>query len=510
MPLLRAGAGGQAVRRTSVRRRWGGLVNRLSPCLLKPRPIPRWSAAPAGSTANSPGCTRTSAPTTSPTPLELLGRHILSAQSTDKRVNEVTPALFTRWTRRPPSTPRPIGPSWRSPIQATGFFRAKANSLIGLGQALCDRNGGEVPGRLVDLVTLPRRRSQDRQRRARRRLRGPGHHGRHPLRPPRPPARVDREEDPVKVEHEVGALFPRKEWTLLSPPADLPRPPRCHARPPGLRRLRRWPARARPSASARPTRRGRSSWSRPGRSVTGPAWGRTGWHERTVVEPSPRWLTVLAQRAAVMPGPAGLAAARDGGRDRRGPHPAWRRPLRSRPAAGRARPRTAARTPVNRRSPAGPSIPATSTRCRPLCARPPRRPGWTRAVDVVDRRCPGCASAPPASSSPRCSGGGGGRARSARCRPARGHRWPSGSRWRSWPTREPARGPTPAPVPAGMTFTTPAFRACAAWSSGVSPPGLLDRLLALGGWERPWDASHPEDLPPDALAAPGSGNGGVS
>jgi hypothetical protein len=39
---------------------------------------------------------------------------------------------------------------------------------------------------------------------------------------------------------------------------------------------------------------------------------------------------------------------------------------------------------------------------------------------------------------------------------------------------------------------------------------VVDRLLALGGWERPWDASQPQDLPPEALAAPGPGNGGVS
>ena len=64
-------------------------------------------------------------------------------------------------------------------------------------------------------------------------------------------------------------------------------------------------------------------------------------------------------------------------------------------------------------------------------------------------------------------------------------------------------------VPAGMTFTTPAFRAGGMLIWGFTAM-VVDRLLALGGWERPWDASHPEELPPDALAAPGSGNGGVS
>ena len=64
-------------------------------------------------------------------------------------------------------------------------------------------------------------------------------------------------------------------------------------------------------------------------------------------------------------------------------------------------------------------------------------------------------------------------------------------------------------VPAGMTVTTPAFRAGGMLIWGFTAM-VVDRLLALGGWERPWDDSHPEELPPDALAAPGPGNGGVS
>lgn len=64
-------------------------------------------------------------------------------------------------------------------------------------------------------------------------------------------------------------------------------------------------------------------------------------------------------------------------------------------------------------------------------------------------------------------------------------------------------------VPAGMTFTTPAFRAGGMLIWGFTAM-VLDRLLALGGWEQPWDASHPEELPPDALAAPGPASGGVS
>ena len=88
------------------------------------------------------------------TPLELLVATILSAQSTDRRVNMVTPVLFARY-----HTAADYAAANREDmekiIQSTGFFRAKTTSLIGLGQALCDRFGGEVPSRLRDQVTLP-------------------------------------------------------------------------------------------------------------------------------------------------------------------------------------------------------------------------------------------------------------------------------------------------------------------------------------------------------------------
>ena len=87
-------------------------------------------------------------------PLELLVATILSAQTTDVRVNMVTPTLFARYP-----TAAYYAAADREElekiIQSTGFYHVKANSLIGLGQALCDRFGGEVPPRLRDLVTLP-------------------------------------------------------------------------------------------------------------------------------------------------------------------------------------------------------------------------------------------------------------------------------------------------------------------------------------------------------------------
>jgi endonuclease-3 len=149
------------------------------------------------------------------TPLELLVATILSAQTTDKLVNQVTPVLFSRY-RTAADYASADRAELEKIIQATGFFRAKANSLIGLGQALCDRYGGEVPGKQKDLVTLP-----GVGRKTANVVLGdafgvPGitvdtHFGRLARR-----FGWTAQEDPVKVEQEVGELFPRKEWTLLS------------------------------------------------------------------------------------------------------------------------------------------------------------------------------------------------------------------------------------------------------------------------------------------------------
>ena len=87
-------------------------------------------------------------------PYELLTATILSAQSTDVLVNKVTPALFDRY-------PTPGDLAGANPdelemlIHSTGFFHAKAKSLLGMAMALEDRFEGEVPTALEDLVTLP-------------------------------------------------------------------------------------------------------------------------------------------------------------------------------------------------------------------------------------------------------------------------------------------------------------------------------------------------------------------
>jgi endonuclease III len=87
-------------------------------------------------------------------PLELLVATVLAAQSTDKKINEVTPSLFERY----PDAAAYAGAD-RAELEVmlhpTGFFRAKANSLMTLGQALVERHGGEVPASLDALVQLP-------------------------------------------------------------------------------------------------------------------------------------------------------------------------------------------------------------------------------------------------------------------------------------------------------------------------------------------------------------------
>ncbi|MDX6223524.1 MAG: endonuclease, partial [Frankiales bacterium] len=88
------------------------------------------------------------------TPLELLVATILSAQATDKKINEVTPTVFKRWPDAAAYAAADRD-EMEAVLKPTGFFRAKTNSLINLGAALTERYHGEVPPRLVDLVTLP-------------------------------------------------------------------------------------------------------------------------------------------------------------------------------------------------------------------------------------------------------------------------------------------------------------------------------------------------------------------
>jgi endonuclease-3 len=165
------------------------------------------------------------------TPLELLVATILSAQCTDKRVNMVTPILFAKY---------PDAQSYAAAdraeleeiIRSTGFFRAKANSILTLGQQLCDQFDGEVPGRLKELVTLPGVGRKTANVVLGNAFDVPGltvdtHFGRLARR-----FGWTEQTDPEKVEAEVGALFPRKDWTLLSHRLIWHGRRRCHARKP--------------------------------------------------------------------------------------------------------------------------------------------------------------------------------------------------------------------------------------------------------------------------------------
>jgi endonuclease-3 len=85
---------------------------------------------------------------------ELLVATILSAQSTDARVNQVTPALFARYPDAGAlarATPEELEPQ----IVSTGFFRMKSRAIIGMARALVERHGGNVPPRMENLVDLP-------------------------------------------------------------------------------------------------------------------------------------------------------------------------------------------------------------------------------------------------------------------------------------------------------------------------------------------------------------------
>ncbi|HET9897857.1 MAG TPA: endonuclease III [Streptosporangiaceae bacterium] len=148
-------------------------------------------------------------------PLELLIATILSAQCTDKRVNMVTPLLFARY-----HTAADYAAADREDIEkiivSTGFFRAKTTSIIGLGQALCERYGGEVPGRLKDLVTLPGVGRKTANVVLGNAFGIPGitvdtHFSRLARR-----FGWTTSDDAVKIEQEAGAIFPRSEWTMLS------------------------------------------------------------------------------------------------------------------------------------------------------------------------------------------------------------------------------------------------------------------------------------------------------
>ncbi|VFA88559.1 UV-endonuclease [Gordonia paraffinivorans] len=164
-------------------------------------------------------------------PLELSVATILSAQCTDVRVNQTTPALFAKYR-----TARDYAEADRTEleelIRPTGFYRNKANSIIRLGQELVARFDGEVPRTLEELVTLPGFGRKTANVVLGNAFGIPGitvdtHFGRLVRR-----WQWTDEEDPVKVERAICELFEPKDWTDLSHRVIFHGRRVCHARKP--------------------------------------------------------------------------------------------------------------------------------------------------------------------------------------------------------------------------------------------------------------------------------------
>ena len=172
---------------------------------------------------------------------ELLVVTVLSAQTTDRRVNAVRPRLFAAYPDA-----RAMAGAEREALEEilkpTGFFRAKTESLLKLSSTLVESYGGEVPSRLDDLVKLPGVGRKTANVVLGNAFDVPGitvdtHFGRLSRR-----FAWTEESDPVKVEHAVGALFPQRDWTMLSHHLIWHGRRVCHARNPacGACPVARW------------------------------------------------------------------------------------------------------------------------------------------------------------------------------------------------------------------------------------------------------------------------------
>jgi endonuclease-3 len=149
-------------------------------------------------------------------PFELAVATVLSAQCTDKRVNIVTPVLFERYPGPAALASARIG-DVETIIKSTGFFRNKAKSITGLARAVMERHGGELPASMDELIVLPgigRKTANVILGNAFGKNEGvvvDTHIGRLSRR-----LGFTRQEDPVKVERALVALFPRPSWTMLA------------------------------------------------------------------------------------------------------------------------------------------------------------------------------------------------------------------------------------------------------------------------------------------------------
>jgi endonuclease III len=174
-------------------------------------------------------------------PFQLLVVTVLSAQTTDRRVNIVRPTLFAAYP-----DPAAMAAAQREHLELLvgplGFFRQKTQTLLKLSAALVERFDGEVPPRLADLVTLPGVGRKTANVVLGNAFDVPGitvdtHFGRVVRR-----LGWTDETDPVKVEHAVGDLFPERDWTMLSHHLIWHGRRRCHAKKPacGACPVARW------------------------------------------------------------------------------------------------------------------------------------------------------------------------------------------------------------------------------------------------------------------------------
>jgi endonuclease-3 len=149
------------------------------------------------------------------TPFQLLVATILSAQSTDARVNIVTPALFKRY-KDARALARATAAELEPQIHSTGFFRAKSKSLIGMAQALVEHHGGRVPAEMDALVELPGVGRKTANVVLGHALGVPGLPvDRHVLRVANRIGIADSD-DPIVVEQQLTSLLPSERWTRAS------------------------------------------------------------------------------------------------------------------------------------------------------------------------------------------------------------------------------------------------------------------------------------------------------
>jgi len=149
------------------------------------------------------------------TPYELLVATILSAQCTDERVNQVTPALFKHYPDAR-ALARATTTALEPQIQSTGFFRAKSRSLVGMATAVVERHAGEIPRTMEELVELPGVGRKTANVVLGHALGVPGLPvDRHVLRVANRIG-IARSEDPEIVEQQLTGAMPPSEWTRTS------------------------------------------------------------------------------------------------------------------------------------------------------------------------------------------------------------------------------------------------------------------------------------------------------